>query len=738
MTSETSSKRVNELKPIENFAEGEQKLKELLSASHPGDRDFRLTSMFCGSGRTPGDGTESSQHWNMKPFNDNACTFRYKDTLVTYNPTTQNVECITYGPGQGRHWLLAYLGSAVGVNPSIDEMQAQQGEILQMIAKVRKEMQKTNPAMNVLPEATIIGFSRGAAAVQQASRKFIPPSLPLVDAVSSSDCSRLKDRIEITQDVEKGKLRYKVFLENQETSHGEISESELTTNEYSIDLSTPLGEQEASNSKTFEKQVNRILLNKGEAGAGERTLLDIENSLWISLDAVAGRWDKGEDHLVNPECHGIYVMSTKIEPGFAMVKGFGATNPKIIVGEENRWEFLTMNGGHGVVFDDKDLRQCIVENAAEKGPIADRKQAIINAIRPANTHAMLQSIIQDPEVREKINRENCEEQMLFLMRDGPISLANDINRKKNEVKNPGMGFGLDKLYTWGRGAVREEGRLGQFEELSQRLEAFINNENDEREANGFPTLSQIEIVNKSISTELKNLTDFIIARENCKEEDAPIAFAQRDIATKLAESLCRELGKITPDLTREELAQCLEAMSKQIEDVINEKRNLLEGAQSTRTVNKPGYTPLGTFLGIYGTTEVSSEPGFDAKELTGKLEHMRVSLSEMALSSSKNIEELCDEFALLEPKPEALDESGLVEANQDTAAVSCSTGSMLSRMNQEDVPDEIKPTPNDLNSSVAVSSGSDKILTPLRVSPEPSIESEQIMEQRDSPTSRNQ
>ncbi|VEB35538.1 Uncharacterised protein [Legionella sainthelensi] len=738
MTSEISSKRVNELKPIENFAEGEQALRSLLDSSKPAKKDFRLISMFCGSGRTPGDGTESSQHWNMKPFNDNELTFRYKDTLVTYNPTTQNVECITYGPGQGRRWLPVAYGAAVGSNPSIEEMQAQQSEILQMIGKIRNEMRETNPAIKVLPEATIIGFSRGAAAVQQASRKFIPPSLPLVDAVASTDCSKLKDRIEITQDVEEGKLRYKVFLENQETSHGEISESEMTTDECPINLRVPLSQQEVSHAKIFEKQVNRVLLNKGEAGAGERTLLDIENSLWISLDAVAGRWDKGEDHLVNPECHGVYVMSTKIEPGFAMVKGFGATNPKIIVGEEYRWEHLAMNGGHGVVFDDKELRQCIVDNAAQEGPIGGRKEAIIRAIRPANTHAMLQSIIPSSEVYEQINRENCGEQMQYWMRNGPLRFKELINQKINEIKNPGLGYGIDGLFIWGRGEVREQERLRQLQNLSQELDTFLKNENDKRETNDFPSLEEVEIIRRIIFTELQRLDDFITARGNCKEEDAPIAFAQKDIAVKLAQNLYDEARSITPDLTREELAQCLEAMSKQIEDVINEKRNLLEGAQSTRTVNKPGYTPLGTFLGIYGTTEVSSEPGFDAKELTGKLEHMRVSLSEMALSSSKNIEELCDEFALLEPKPEALDESGLVEANQDTAAVSCSTGSMLSRMNQEDVPDEIKPTPNDLNSSVAVSSGSDKILTPLRVSPEPSIESEQIMEQRDSPTSRNQ
>ncbi|VEH34572.1 hypothetical protein [Legionella sainthelensi] len=512
MTSEISSKRVNELKPIENFAEGEQALRSLLDSSNPAKKDFRLTSMFCGSGRTPGDGTGSSQHWNMKPFNDNELTFRYKDTLVTYNPATQNVECITYGPGQGRRWIPTALGASLGRNPTIEEMQAQQSEILQMIGKIRKEMRKTNSTITVLPKATVIGFSRGAAAVQQASRKFIPPTLPLVDA-ASPNCSILKDRIEITQDVREGKLQYKVFFENKETSHGEIGESELTMDECSINLREALVDQKASDSKIFEKQVNRILLNKGEAGAGERTLLDIENSLWISLDAVAGRSDYGEDHLVNPECHGIYVMSTKIETSYTLLKAFGATNPKIIEGEEHRWEHLAMNGAHGVVFDDERLRQCIVDNAAQEGSIEERKEAIIRAIRPANMDAMLQSIIPNSEVHQQIDRENSEDKMRFLLKDGPIEFEKQIIQKINEVKNPGLGYLTDKLYLYGRGEEREKKRLNELQELYEKFKTTLESENNKREKEGFPTFGEVENVKKRIFTELKILDDFIIKRE---------------------------------------------------------------------------------------------------------------------------------------------------------------------------------------------------------------------------------
>jgi hypothetical protein len=567
--------------------------------------DFGVTSMFCGSGRTP-----ATQHWPIPEF-DKArgdMSFTYKDTTVFYNVEKNNVEIVTTGPGTGRG--INKLGATTGGNPSIEEMRTQQREVLEMVAEIRRDMCVSNPNMKVLPRATIVGFSRGGAAVQHASVDFVAPSLPIFKKSSPEEQSTLPtDRIELDKE-KKGEIICRVYQKGKPVVASVITQGELTAAGSSFEIAS-MGK--AMKDEHFKKDINRILLDRGMAGAGSRVLVDNANSLWISLDSVAGRPNPItstvgivgtklgaaaalDDHRVNPECNGIYAMSTKLQTLFS-AKGFRPTNPHD-AGEN--WSQLAVNGPHGAVFDNNHLRKIILDNTDGSKSVSERKQSIEQALTREDRLLRMGSVLGPRFQHNEAAKagpvlSTRDEQTYFQeVQKNPLKAIKDLEIKIKAEQQSFWPSGAAKgaARAAGFGGGRETERQKQFESLHAETALYVQAENIRRTNEGLPTLESLAEMDRVIASFVDKLQIYTEARKG-----DPKAAAQCDYVN----GVLQQLVEVRSTMSLESSNPVLVAgMEKFIETVSNAL-----GALSTKALEEP-LNPSASRLSM--PTFFSSEP----------------------------------------------------------------------------------------------------------------------------------
>lgn len=526
----------SKLDSIDNNKLGEF-LKKIINKRVNPEADFGVVSMCCGSGRTP-----EKQHWHIKAFPKDSAefTFRYKDTVVTYDSEKNNLEFVTFGPGQGRE-AKTPLDAAIGVNPSIEDIISQQKELYQALNAIRKEMHQNNKVINITPDATIIGFSRGAAAIQKMSGELVK-SLP-VFVKGENDSVVVGSYIEI----DKENSSYSIYNSSEVlVGSGKFSQENL--NDYNIDY---------ENRKNFEKNINRFLWSNNVNGYENNILINPDNTAWISLDAVAGRADSEQlnDHYFNNEyCHGLYVMSTRLATEHAIL-GFGATNP-----DGDGMKKLSINGKHGAVFDDESLRKTIIDNINTKDKLEERLKKIGDAVEQENNNLLYKSVLGSTGMNLDSNGFSVpltfEEQIKAKSEETLGKLNEKINEKHSVWTKVGQFLGI------GSGQQRVEERHKNFGKIEKEILQFIITENQKREANQLPSLEKYTRAYNNINDKLNKIDEFIQKANNETE---------KKIALNLLNHLLALIIQTNIDSTKAELKTNLE----QAFEWINEAKHAL-------------------------------------------------------------------------------------------------------------------------------------------------------------------
>lgn len=582
--------QLNNLQRLDEIA-AQQHLEQLLATRLEPAGDFSVVSMCCGSGRTP-----TSQHWPIKEVKNSKnelSTFRYKDTIVTFDNKTNQLELVTYGPGKGKD-ARSPIDAALGINPSIEEIMTQQKELYQMISAIRRPMSQANSDIKVLPEATLIGFSRGAAAVQKMSGVLVK-SLPVElsdDLEADEGFSLGGDRIVVTK--EEDYLSYTVY-EGGTQKKGTITKE---------DWSGSWNFDEFENHDSLEQEINRTLWRKGDPDVGVYALVDTEKTTWISLDAVAGRKDNDElnDHYFNnPYCKGLYIMSTRLASDHALA-GFGATFP-----EGEGMIKIPINGKHGAVFDNEGLREIIIKSINDKLPRKDKIETIKNAVSQQNSALLMQSLLTSTSF---YSQEDFEKKVVENPTQIIQSLDSKLKEKDSFIIQVGQYLGL------GVGEARRNARHEAFSEQAGKIKGFLQEQNELRKRDQLPSLEGYARGCSTIDELMNKLTVYIEGREHAANS---LTADKASIASGLFITLAALRAQITLDSNLSDIQSCVAQASDAVECAKKEHNKLLKSNQSSFCrIFSPGEGKLGELLNQLNDTLESNK-----KSLTASQEALR-------------------------------------------------------------------------------------------------------------------